>query len=75
MCSGLAFNPVNLLMSLANLKEPMAERNERPVFEGKNRRLGNRRGVDRRKSSRTITMWKYVAIALFIVVFIVAFSV
>lgn len=53
----------------------MAERNERPVFEGKNRRVDSRRGVDRRKSSRTITMWKYITVVLLIVAFIAAFSV
>jgi hypothetical protein len=53
----------------------MVERNERPVFEGKNRRLENRRGADRRKSSRPSSMWKYVAILLLIAAFIAAFSV
>jgi hypothetical protein len=53
----------------------MAERNERPVFEGKNRRLDNRRGADRRKSSGTSPIWKYVAIILLITAFIAAFSV
>jgi uncharacterized membrane protein YidH (DUF202 family) len=52
----------------------MPERNERPVFEGKNRRVENRRGTDRRKDARTIRTWKYIAIAAFIVIFIIAFS-
>lgn len=58
------------------LKEShVAERNERPVFEGKNRRVDNRRGTDRRKSGRTGNIWKYIVIVLLIVAFIAAFSV
>jgi hypothetical protein len=53
----------------------MPIRNERPIFEGKNRRMGDRRGADRRKFSGTGKRWKYIAIALFIVVFIIAFSI
>lgn len=53
----------------------MPERNERPVFEGKNRRVESRRGADRRKPDRSVTMWKYIAVVLLIVVFIAAFSV
>jgi len=53
----------------------MPERNERPVFEGKNRRVENRRGHDRRKGARASRTWKYIAVALFIAIFIIAFSV
>jgi hypothetical protein len=53
----------------------MPIRNERPIFEGKNRRLEDRRRAERRKSSSTGKRWKYIVIALFIVVFIIAFTI
>ena len=68
----------------------MVERNERPIFDNKNyrieerriehrrmeeRRLEARRRIHRRKSSRTVTILKYLALVVLIAAFIAAFSV
>jgi hypothetical protein len=63
----------------------MVERNERPELDVKNhrlenrrleeRRIENRRQMHRRKSSRTMTIVKYLALLLLIAAFIAAFSV
>lgn len=53
----------------------MAERNERPIFEGKNRRVDDRRVAkrrvaERRKLERIFTILKYLAVIVFIAVFV-----
>jgi hypothetical protein len=52
----------------------MAERNERPVFEGKNRRVEDRRTTERRKFERNFNLFKYFAVIAFLVAFVVIYS-
>ncbi|HLD10056.1 MAG TPA: hypothetical protein VJB68_08430 [Methylophilaceae bacterium] len=52
----------------------MAERNARPVFEGKNRRTESRRIAERRKHERIFTILKFLAVIVFIAVFVKIFS-
>ncbi|HLD10279.1 MAG TPA: hypothetical protein VJB68_09565 [Methylophilaceae bacterium] len=52
----------------------MAERNERPIFEGTNRRVDGRREAERRKSKRIYTILKYLAVIVFVAVFVIIFS-
>jgi predicted nucleic acid-binding Zn ribbon protein len=52
----------------------MPERNERPIFEGKDRREEERRKAQRRKSKRIFTILKYLAVILFIVAFVIIFN-
>ncbi len=52
----------------------MAERNERPIFEGNNRRVESRRGTDRRKIGLFITVLKYLAVVVFVILFVKIFS-
>jgi hypothetical protein len=40
------------------------ERKHREVYEGVDRRVGNRRGSDRRKSGRLLVMLKYLAVVV-----------
>ena len=42
----------------------MAERNERPMFEGNNRRENERRQAERRKEGRIKIILKYIAIGI-----------
>jgi len=40
----------------------MGERNEKPLFEGQNRRTADRRQAERRKSAKFKTILKYIVI-------------
>jgi len=53
----------------------MAERNERPVFEGKNRRVEDRRITERRKLERNFNIFKYVVVIAFLVAFVIIYTV
>ncbi len=52
----------------------MAERNERPVFQGKNRRTEDRRIAERRKFERNFNLFKYFAVIAFLVAFAIIYS-
>ncbi len=52
----------------------MAERDEKPGFEGKNRRVDDRRIGERRKFERTITIVEYIALIVFVAVIVKFFS-
>jgi hypothetical protein len=52
----------------------MPIRNERPIFEGKNRRVDDRREAERRKSRRIFTILKYIAVIVFVAAFVKIFS-
>ena len=42
----------------------MAERNERPMFEGKNRRVSERRQAERSYADKVKTVLKYLAVVI-----------
>ena len=52
----------------------MAERNERPIFEGNIRRVDNHRVVEHGDSKRLYTMLKYLSLVVFIAIFVKIFS-
>jgi len=52
----------------------MAERNERPLFEGGDRRSGDRRHAARRKSEKYKKLLKYIVVIVLTVLFVKVFE-